>query len=88
VFFATIIQYECQSKNWERIIIYNRTNDIAALRKHVNSYHYNILNFFEEEINCPLKEDEKQPSKKRPGVSSNSISSFLATKEHFKKDDV
>jgi len=35
-----------------------------------------------------LKEDEKQPLKKRPNVSSNSISSFFVAKEPFKKDDV
>jgi hypothetical protein len=35
-----------------------------------------------------LKEYEKQPSKKRPNISSNSISNFFVTKEPFKKDDV
>jgi hypothetical protein len=35
-----------------------------------------------------LKEDERQPSKKRPNVSSNSISSFFIAKGPFKKDDV
>jgi hypothetical protein len=35
-----------------------------------------------------LKEDERQPSKKKPNISSNSICSFFATKEPFKKDEV
>jgi hypothetical protein len=70
------------------LIIYNTTNDIVALRKHVNSYHSNINKKIEGEINCPLKEDERQLSKKRPSVSSNPISSFFVAKEPFKKNDV
>jgi hypothetical protein len=35
-----------------------------------------------------LRGDEKQPSKKRPNVSSNSISNFFVAKKPFKKDDV
>jgi hypothetical protein len=36
-----------------------------------------------------LKQDERQPSKKKPNIYSNSISFFsFATKEPFKKDDV
>jgi hypothetical protein len=35
----------------------------------------------DEEVNCPWREDERQPSKKKPNISSNSISSFFATKE-------
>jgi hypothetical protein len=35
-----------------------------------------------------LREDEKQPFKKRSNISSNSISNYFATKEPFKKDDV
>jgi hypothetical protein len=37
------------------LIIYNSYNGIAALRKHVNSYHHNILKKFEEKINLFLK---------------------------------
>jgi hypothetical protein len=70
------------------IIIYNTTSGIFALRKHINSYHCNIFKFFEKEVNCPLKEDERQPFEKRPNISSNSISSFFATKEPFKKNEV
>jgi hypothetical protein len=32
--------------------------------------------------------NERQPSKKRPNVSFNSISSFFVVKEPFKKDDM
>jgi len=35
-----------------------------------------------------LRGDEKQPSKKRPNVSSNSIFSFFVAKKPFKKNDV
>jgi hypothetical protein len=65
------------------LIIYNSSNDIIALRKHVNSGCFNILKKFKEEINYPLKEDERQPSKKRSNVSSNSISSFFCYKRTF-----
>jgi len=72
----------------KRLIIYNTTNNMIPLRKHVNLDHSNISWKFEEEINYPLREDERQPSKKRTNVSSNSISRFFAAKEPFKKDDV
>jgi hypothetical protein len=55
--------------------IYSIINGIIALRKHVNSNHCNIFLKIEE-VNSPLKEDQKQPSKKRPNMSSNSISIF------------
>jgi len=69
----------------KKLIIYNTTNGITALRKHVNSNHLNILKKIEEEINCPLTENERQPSKKRLNVSSNSIFSFFIANEPFKK---
>jgi len=58
------------------------------LTKHVNLDHCNILIFSEKKFNYPLKEDERQPSKKRPNISSNSICPFFATKEPFKKYEV
>jgi hypothetical protein len=64
----------------KRLIIYNSCNGIVALRKHVKLDHSNILKKFEEEFNCPLRGNERQPSKKRSNVSSNSISSFFVTK--------
>jgi hypothetical protein len=40
------------------LIIYNTTNGIVALKKHVNSYHSIVLKQIEE-VNCPLREEEK-----------------------------
>jgi hypothetical protein len=45
-----------------------------------NLDHSNVLKFLEEEMKCPLREEEKQPSKKRPNISSNSIFSFFCKK--------
>jgi len=45
------------------LFIYNTTNGITTLRKHVNSNHSNGF-FLIEEMNCPLKEKERQPLKK------------------------
>jgi hypothetical protein len=70
------------------LIICNSSNGIIALRKHVNLDHPNILKKFEKKINCLLREDEIQSSKKKPNVSPNSISSFFIVKEPFKKNDV
>jgi len=41
-----------------------------------------------KKYNCPLKEDERQPFKKRPNISFNSISNYFVGKKPFKKDDV
>ncbi len=35
-----------------------------------------------------MKEDEKQPSKKKPNISFNSIFIYFVAKEPFKKNDV
>ncbi len=75
-----------QARKW--LIIYNTTNGIIALRKHVNLNHCNIIFKFEEEINWLLREYERQPSKKRPNIFPNSIASFFDVKEPFKKDGV
>ncbi len=53
---------------------------VYALRKHVNLDHFNILKRFGKKVNCPLREDERQPSKKRPNIYFNSISSFFVAK--------
>jgi hypothetical protein len=42
------------------LIIYNTTNGIVALKKHVNLDHSNIFKNFEKKKNCSLKEDENQ----------------------------
>jgi len=38
-------------------------------------------------MNIPLRENERQPSQKKPNMFLNSISNFFATKEPFKKID-
>jgi hypothetical protein len=37
-------------------------------------------------MNCPLRKKERQPSKKRPNISSNSIFNFFSIREPFKKE--
>jgi hypothetical protein len=69
-------------------IIYKTTNSIIALNKHDNLDHCSFFFKLEEEVNCPLKEHEKQPSKKNQNISSNNISKKIVLKEPFKKDDV
>ncbi len=58
------------------------------MRKHVNLDQSNIFKKFEREVNCPLKENERQPSRKKLNIFSNSIFNFFVAKESFKKDDV
>jgi hypothetical protein len=40
------------------LIIYDITNGIATLKKHVNTNHSNVLKKIKEEMNCPLKEKD------------------------------
>jgi hypothetical protein len=45
-------------------MIYNTTNGITTLKKHVNPNHYIIAKMFEEKIKIPLKGGIKsQPAK-------------------------
>ncbi len=83
-----ILNLNPKTRTNKRFIIYNTTNSIIALKRHDNLDHCSIFLNFEEEVNCPLKEYEKQISKKILDISSNSISSFFVTKEPFKKYDV
>jgi hypothetical protein len=69
------------------LIIYNKTNAIATLRKHVN-FTSIFKKRFEDKVNCPLKQDERKLSIKRPNISYNFICNFFATKEPFLKNDV
>jgi hypothetical protein len=70
-----------------RLITYNTINGITALRKHVNSNHCNILKRIEEEMNSPLREDEKQVSKKRP-ICLLVPYPFFCYKGNFQEDDL
>jgi hypothetical protein len=48
------------------LIMYNTTNGITTLKKHVNTNHFVIEILFEEEISSPLKVNEEiQPTKKK-----------------------
>ncbi len=62
------------------LIIHNIMNGIATLRKHVNFLNSDFFFFFknfEEKVNFLLREKERQPSKNRPNISSNSIFIFF-----------
>jgi hypothetical protein len=63
------------------IIIYNIINGITTLKK---LDHSNIFYKFEEEMNIPLRKDEKKSSKKRPNMFSSCISKKITIKEPFK----
>jgi hypothetical protein len=66
------------------LILYNTTNKITTLKKHVNVNHSIIAKMFEEELNSPLKRKlEKQLSKKRSNPCGNAIVKFLAIKYPF-----
>jgi hypothetical protein len=52
------------------------------------SIHIIVIYFLIEKVNCLLKENERQPSKKKPIIFFGSIFSYFVAKEPFKKDDV
>jgi hypothetical protein len=53
----------------------------------VNTHHYFIVIFFEEELNSPLKGNVgKKSRKKRPNVFRTTITNLFVTKDPFKKD--
>jgi len=71
------------------LILYNISNGITTLRKHVLSYHLKIAKMFKEKVNNPIREDlERQLAKKRHNLSSVAICNFFVKKDPFKKDDV
>jgi hypothetical protein len=66
------------------LILYNTTNIITTLKKHVNANHSIIAKLFEEEVNSPLKgKVENQLAKKRSNPCGNAIVKFFATKYPF-----
>jgi hypothetical protein len=83
-----ILNLNSKTQARKGLIIYNTTNNIATLREHVNANHSHVLKKIKEKMNCPLREEERQPSKKKPNISSSSISSFFPTRELFKKKDM
>ncbi len=77
----------CSSTN--NLILYNTTNGITTLKKHVFPYHFNIAKMFEEDINNVVKgELEKQLVKKKPYLFGNVIPKFFLAQDPFKKEDV
>jgi hypothetical protein len=68
----------------KRLIIYNTIDGITTLRKHVKSNQCNIFKKIEK-INSPLKEDERQPFKKRRNIFPNFVSRFFCCKRTFQE---
>ncbi len=69
------------------LILYNITNGIIALKKHVYVDHYVIANKFEEEMGSPLRgKNEKQLAHKRPNISTSSIFNFFLLPMNFSKN--
>ncbi len=79
----------CQNTSKENFNIYNTTNGITTLRKHVYANHYMIAKIFEKYINNLLKKlHERKPAKKRPHVNGTIICNFFVAKGFYRKDDV
>jgi hypothetical protein len=56
------------------LFLYNTTNGITTLKKHMNANHFIIEKLFEEAINSPLKgKVERKLAKKISNPSSNVI---------------
>jgi hypothetical protein len=50
------------------LFIYNMTNGITTLKKHINANHFIIAKLFEEAINSPLKEKRKDNLPKKDKI--------------------
>jgi hypothetical protein len=69
------------------LFLYNTTNGITTLKKHVNINNSIIAKLFEEAINSPLKgKVEKKLAKKISNPSSNVIVNFFVVKNLLHKD--
>jgi hypothetical protein len=62
IFYRNNLMLNLNPKTQARkgFIIYNTTNGVTTLKRHDNLDHCNSFLNFEKEINCPLKEYEKQ----------------------------
>jgi hypothetical protein len=66
--------------------IYNTTNQITTLKKHVNANHSIITKIFEDEVNSPLKGDLRNTLLKKDQINlAVQLSIFFATKEPSQK---
>ncbi len=69
-----VLVYNLKIQARKYLMIYNTTNGITTLKKHVNANHYIIAKMFEEEINNQLKwEVRKQPIEKIKSNTYNSV---------------
>jgi hypothetical protein len=69
------------------LFLYNITNGITTLKKHVNANHSIIAKLFEEVINNPLQgKVGKQLAKDISNPSSNAIVNFFVVENPFQKD--
>jgi hypothetical protein len=71
----------------KRLVIYNSSNGIVSLRKHVNSYHLNILKKNKKLIILSGKMKNNFPKRDQMFLLIPYLVFFVA-KEPFKKDDV
>jgi len=81
-----VLNWNSRNQARKGLIIYNTTNGITILKK-MQCRPFFKKTFKWKKMNNPLK-DERQPSKKKPNISTSSISKFFAIKEPFKKDDL
>jgi hypothetical protein len=83
-----ILNINPKTQAGKKLIIYNTTNDITALRKHVNLNHFTIFNFFEKKKICPLREMKDNLPKRDQMFFLIPYLVFFVAKEPFKKDDL
>ncbi len=68
------------------LILYNTTNGITSLKKHVKVNYSIIAKMFENEVNNPLRGKlEKKICKKRSNLASSAIFNVFAAKNPFIK---
>ncbi len=78
---SPILFCSLQVQAMKGLFVYNTTNGITTLKKHLNANHFIIAKLFKEAINSPLKwKVEKQLAKKRSYPSNNVIVNFLLPK--------
>jgi len=81
---SPVLFCNCKTQTRKGLVLYNTTNIITTLKKHVNANHSIIAKMFEKEVNSPLKgKVEKQLAKKRSNPCGNAIVTLFATKYHF-----
>jgi hypothetical protein len=69
----------------KRLTIYNTSNGKITLKKHVIVDRFIIFLKIKEEVDNPLRKEEKQLAKKKPNIFNSSISSFFCYKGTFQE---